>query len=121
MFTRTGVDDRQPQTPDAVELLAFPEWNSYCVQPLIDLTPNFAILIVDRTKSPMSLKKQKKNFVNPFIKLIQDKMKIADAVKAGKPLSTLENIKFIKPRIVDAAKDGKPGSMLKDIKFVKPL
>jgi hypothetical protein len=54
-------------------------------------------LIVSNTKSHMTLKKQKRSFVNPFIKLIEDKMKIADAVKDGKPLSTLKDIKFVKP------------------------
>ena len=42
-------------------------------------------------------KKQKEPFVNPFIKMIEDKKSIDQAVEEGKSLSTLKDIKFVKP------------------------
>jgi len=38
-----------------------------------------------------------KKGVNPFIKLANDKECIADAVKNGQPLSSLTDIKFVRP------------------------
>jgi hypothetical protein len=51
---------------------------------------------VSNTKSHTTPKKQKAAFVNPFIQMIEDKKKIAQAVEDGKSLSTLKNIKFVK-------------------------
>lgn len=81
-----------------MHLFVVTAWNSYCCAYVdIDLNQILLYLKVDNTKSHMTLKKQKKTLVNPFIKLIEDKIKIADAVKDGKPLSTLKDIKFVKP------------------------
>ena len=41
--------------------------------------------------------KAKKNTVNPFEKLAEEKSKIAAVIKSGKPLSGLNKIKFVKP------------------------
>ncbi len=41
--------------------------------------------------------KQKASFINPFIKMIEDKKSIAYAIEEGKPLSLLKDIKFVKP------------------------
>jgi hypothetical protein len=35
--------------------------------------------------------------VNPFIKAIEEKTMISNAIKAGKPLSDLKGIRFVKP------------------------
>jgi hypothetical protein len=35
--------------------------------------------------------------VNPFLKLIEDKKRIAKAFKNGEPLSSLKDIKFVHP------------------------
>ena len=47
-------------------------------------------------KSVSSTKTVKKG-VNPFLKLIQDKERIADAVNNNQPLSSLKDIKFVQP------------------------
>jgi hypothetical protein len=38
-----------------------------------------------------------KKMVNPFVKLIKDKERIANAVQNGQPLSSLKDIKFVSP------------------------
>jgi hypothetical protein len=38
-----------------------------------------------------------KKMVNPFVKLIKDKERIAKAVENDQPLSTLKDIKFVRP------------------------
>jgi len=38
-----------------------------------------------------------KKMVNPFVKLIKDKERIAKAVQDGQPLSSLKDIKFVSP------------------------
>jgi len=38
-----------------------------------------------------------KKMVNPFVKLIKDKERIAEAVQNGQPLSSLKDIKFVNP------------------------
>ena len=48
-------------------------------------------------KPHTSPNKQKKTVVNPFIKMIDDKKKIDQAVQDGKPLSSLKDINFVKP------------------------
>lgn len=48
-------------------------------------------------KSHTTRKKQKTSFVNPFIQMIENKKKIDQAIQEGKPLSTLQDIKFVKP------------------------
>ena len=35
--------------------------------------------------------------VNPFVKLLNDKARIAEAVKNNQPLSSLKDIKFVRP------------------------
>lgn len=35
--------------------------------------------------------------INPFIQMIEDKKRVNRAVEAGKPLSTLKGIRFVKP------------------------
>ncbi|SMC87528.1 hypothetical protein [Pedobacter africanus] len=35
--------------------------------------------------------------VNPFIKMIEDKKRIVDAIRAGQDLSKLKDIKFVTP------------------------
>jgi len=40
---------------------------------------------------------QKKSSTNPFIKLVEDKKKITAAIQSGKSLSSLKEIKFVKP------------------------
>lgn len=37
------------------------------------------------------------NKVNPFKKLMDDKNRIVEAIKDGKDLSTLKDIKFVRP------------------------
>jgi len=54
-------------------------------------------LNVNDTKSDTIRKKQKASFVNPFIQMIEDKKKIEKAIQEGEPLSTLKDIKFVKP------------------------
>jgi hypothetical protein len=49
------------------------------------------------TTSHNTLKKQKASSVNPFVKMIEDKKKITQAIQDGKPLSSLKDIKFVKP------------------------
>ena len=45
----------------------------------------------------VSISKAAKKGVNPFLKLIEDKERIADAVNNDQPLSTLKDIKFVRP------------------------
>jgi hypothetical protein len=52
---------------------------------------------VNNTKSHTAPKKQKTSFVNRFIQMIADKKKIDEAIQEGKPVSTLKDIKFVKP------------------------
>jgi hypothetical protein len=40
---------------------------------------------------------KKTGFVNPFIQMMEDKAKIADAFQKGEPLTSLKDIKFVKP------------------------
>ncbi|TDQ07052.1 hypothetical protein ATK78_4068 [Pedobacter metabolipauper] len=55
------------------------------------------ICIVKQVKSNTDSKKRISNFVNPFIKMIEDKKRIAETLKEGKSLSTLKEISFVKP------------------------
>ena len=41
--------------------------------------------------------KTAKKKVNPFIKLMKDQERIADAVNKNQPLSSLNDIKFVRP------------------------
>lgn len=50
----------------------------------------------DKENHTLSRKTAKKG-VNPFIKLMNDKDRIADAVENNQPLSTLKDIKFVQP------------------------
>jgi hypothetical protein len=52
---------------------------------------------VDTSKSHKVKNRQVQSVGNPFIKLIEDKVKISKAVQEGKPLSTLTGINFVKP------------------------
>jgi hypothetical protein len=52
---------------------------------------------VSNTKQHTTPKKQKAAFVNPFVKMIEDKKSIDQAIEEGKSLSTLKDIKFVKP------------------------
>jgi hypothetical protein len=38
-----------------------------------------------------------KKMANPFVKLLKDKERIAKAVENGLPLSSLKDIKFVRP------------------------
>ena len=48
-------------------------------------------------KKTASNTKTAKKRVNPFIKLMEDQERIADAVKNDQPLSSLKDIKFVRP------------------------
>jgi len=52
-----------------------------------------------KTAKVNSKSKSNKNSdeANPFIKLIEDKLKISDAIQKGDSLSTLKDIHFVKP------------------------
>jgi hypothetical protein len=52
---------------------------------------------VDTSKSHKAKNRQVQSVGNPFIKLIEDKIKISKAVQEGKSLSTLIGIDFVKP------------------------
>ncbi len=47
---------------------------------------------VNKTKN-----KQNQSLGNPFVKLVEDKIKVSKAVQEGKALSTLKDIDFVKP------------------------
>jgi hypothetical protein len=49
------------------------------------------------TKKIVSNSKAIKKSVNPFDKLIEDKERIADAVNNSQSLSSLKDIKFVRP------------------------
>jgi hypothetical protein len=49
------------------------------------------------SKKTISSSKTTKKGVNPFVKLIEDKERIADAVNNNQPLSSLKDIKFVRP------------------------
>jgi hypothetical protein len=55
---------------------------------------------VDNIKPNTVPKKQKASPINPFIKMIEDKKNIARAIEEGKPLSTIKDIKFVKPSMI---------------------
>jgi hypothetical protein len=48
--------------------------------------------IKNNTKKPFA-----KSSDNPFIKAVEDKKKISATIQEGKSLSTLKDIKFVKP------------------------
>lgn len=54
-------------------------------------------LYVKQIKSQTDSNKRVSNFVNPFMKMIEDKKRIAETLKEGKPLSALKEITFVKP------------------------
>lgn len=49
------------------------------------------------TAKGVSVKQTAGNKINPFKKLMDDKQRIVDAIRDGKDLSTLKNIKFVRP------------------------
>ncbi|PYF68469.1 hypothetical protein B0O44_11256 [Pedobacter nutrimenti] len=57
----------------------------------------FVHLNVKNSKSHIENKKQGNTVVNPFIKMIEDKKRISEAIKEGKTLSSLKEIAFVKP------------------------
>lgn len=51
-----------------------------------------------QTSKPRKVKnRQVQSEGNPFIKLIEDKIKISEAVQEGKPINALTDIRFVKP------------------------
>jgi len=48
-------------------------------------------------EKPVSRTKTAKKGVNPFLKLMNDQERIADAIKNNQPLSSLKDIKFVQP------------------------
>ncbi len=48
------------------------------------------------TEKTVSSTKTAKKKVNPFIKLMEDNERIADAVNNNQPLSSLKDIKFVR-------------------------
>jgi hypothetical protein len=48
-------------------------------------------------EKPVRSVKTAKKRVNPFIKLMEDQERIADAVNNNRPLSSLKDIKFVRP------------------------
>jgi hypothetical protein len=49
---------------------------------------------IEKTVSSTKTAKKK---VNPFIKLMEDQKRIADSVNNNQPLSSLKDIKFVRP------------------------
>lgn len=49
------------------------------------------------TEKTVSKTKAAKKKVNPFIKLMEDQERIADAINNNRPLSSLKDIKFVRP------------------------
>jgi hypothetical protein len=52
---------------------------------------------VKTQKSHIENKAGEKSRDNPFIKMIEDKKRIAEAIRNGKDLSTLKGINFVSP------------------------
>jgi hypothetical protein len=48
-------------------------------------------------EKPVGSPKNAKKGVNPFIKLVDDQVRIAEAIKNNQPLSSLKDIKFVRP------------------------
>jgi len=48
-------------------------------------------------EKPVGGTKTVKTGVNPFLKLMKDQERIADAIKNNQPLSSLKDIKFVQP------------------------
>ncbi|MDR3693027.1 hypothetical protein [Mucilaginibacter sp.] len=48
-------------------------------------------------EKPVSGNKTAKKKVNPFVKLMKDQERIANAIKNNQPLSSLKDIKFVRP------------------------
>ena len=62
------------------------------------ILPDFILFLsVNNTKSHIVPKKQKSIPTNPFIQMIEDKKKIDQVIEDGNSLSTLKDIKFVKP------------------------
>jgi hypothetical protein len=49
---------------------------------------------IEKTVSSSKTAKKKGN---PFVKLMEDQERIADAIKNNRPLSSLKDIKFVRP------------------------
>jgi hypothetical protein len=49
---------------------------------------------IDHAVSDTKIAKRK---INPFIKLMEDQERIAEAIKNNQPLSSLKDIKFVQP------------------------
>ena len=49
---------------------------------------------IDQIDSSVKTAKKK---INPFIKLMEDQERIAEAIKNNQPLSSLKDIKFVQP------------------------
>ena len=52
---------------------------------------------MDNTKSDTAQKNKKPAKANPFIQMIEDKKRIDQAIQNGESLSSLKDIKFVKP------------------------
>jgi hypothetical protein len=52
---------------------------------------------VNNIKPLTASKKKKSASLNPFIQMIEDKRKIDEAIQEEKALSTLTDIKFVRP------------------------
>ncbi len=52
---------------------------------------------MDEVKSNILQKNKKPAKPNPFIQMIEDKKRIDQAIQNGEPLSSLKDIKFVKP------------------------
>jgi len=48
-------------------------------------------------EKPVHSVKTAKKGVNPFIKLMEDQERIAEAINNNQPLSSLKDIKFVRP------------------------
>jgi hypothetical protein len=48
-------------------------------------------------KSSTAQKKKQFAKANPFVQMIEDKKRIDQAIQNGEPLSSLKDIKFVKP------------------------
>ena len=48
-------------------------------------------------EKPVHSVKSAKKVVNPFIKLMEDQERIAEAINNNQPLSSLKDIKFVRP------------------------
>ena len=50
-----------------------------------------------KTNDIIPIKVREKSCVNPLVKMMQDKIKIMNAIKTGKDLSTLKDVKIVSP------------------------